>query len=84
MVVVLVIAVSVSIIAAIAFAGTFVNGYSSVADLNKSSSCTTKVLDMSQRGIIRDTGGFSGAVYECIHMASHNSIYGDVLSAYQG
>jgi len=79
-IVILIVALSVSTIAGIGFAGIFVHGYSSTADSTKNSLCTTKVLDMSQRGIIRDAGGFSGAVYECIHMASHNSIYNDALS----
>jgi len=35
-----------------------------------------KVLDFAQRGVIRDAGGFSGSLYECMHMNYAGSIYG--------
>jgi hypothetical protein len=38
--------------------------------------CLGKVLDFAQKGLIRDTGGFTGSIYECTHMNSANSIYG--------
>ena len=41
--------------------------------------CTGKVLEFAQTGIIRDAGGFNGAIYECINMKYTNSIYGNVV-----
>jgi hypothetical protein len=40
--------------------------------------CLVKVLDFAQKGLIRDVGGFSGGIYECMHMKSANSIYGTI------
>ena len=27
--------------------------------------CTSKVLELAQKGIVRDVGGYYGAIYEC-------------------
>ena len=43
--------------------------------------CRGKAIEFAQKGIIRDVGGFNGAIYECTHMNYRNSIYGDVPSA---
>lgn len=43
--------------------------------------CMEKTIEFAQKGIIRDVGGFNGAIYECTHMNYANSIYGDVLSS---
>jgi hypothetical protein len=43
----------------------------------KQSACMGKVLDFAQKGVIRvHAGGFSGGIYECMHMKYVNSIYG--------
>jgi len=55
-------------------------GYSTKADSYKLSACTGKVQELSQKGIIRDVDGFSGAVYECTHTKYAGSIYGNVNS----
>jgi hypothetical protein len=56
---------------------TLASGYNTT-DLYKQTLCTGKALDFAQKGIIRDVGGFNGAIYECTHMKYANSIYGDV------
>jgi hypothetical protein len=38
--------------------------------------CTTKVLELAQKGIIRDVAGYGGAIYECTHMHGLSSVYG--------
>lgn len=81
----LLLAVSLSIAIEIGLATTFPHGYASTTDSYKHSLCVTKVLDLSQKGVIRDAGGFNGAIYECVQMNSVNSIYGYVFSpSHQG
>ena len=55
--------------------------YGTNNDSYKQTICTAKAIDFAQKGIIRDIGGFNGAIYECTHMNYRNSIYGDVPSA---
>lgn len=43
----------------------------------KNAICTSKVLELARMGVIRELGGFNGAVYECIHMHGFSSIYGE-------
>src|SRR5207245_9006141 len=82
---ILITAVSVSIAIEIRFITIHTQGYSSpTMDSYKHALCTAKILDLSQKGVIRDVGCFNGGIYECIHMNSVNSIYGDVLSVHQG
>jgi hypothetical protein len=81
---ILIIAASISIAIEIGFSATFSKGYGSTTDSYKHALCTAKILDLSQKGVIRDGGGFNGGIYECMHMNSANSIYGDVLSTHQG
>jgi hypothetical protein len=81
---ILIIAVSISIPIEIGFSATFSKGYDPTTDSYKHALCTAKILDLSQKGVIRDTGGFNGGIYECTHMNSVNSIYGYVLSVHQG
>jgi hypothetical protein len=82
---ILIIAVSVSIVTEIGFTAIHPQGYSSATmDSYKNALCTAKILDLSQKGVIRDTGGFNGGIYECMHMNSVNSIYGYVLAVHQG
>jgi hypothetical protein len=77
---ILIIAVSLSVGIEFGVATSLTQGYSTPADSNKNTLCIGKVQDLSQKGVIRDVGGFNGAIYECMHMKSANSIYGDVFS----
>jgi hypothetical protein len=43
---------------------------------SSNSFCTVKVLELAQKGIIRDVGGYNGAIYECTHMHGLSSVYG--------
>jgi len=81
---ILIIAVPASIAIEIGFAVTFSQSYGSTTNSYKHALCTAKILELSQKGVIRDAGGFNGGIYECMHMNSANSIYGDVLSTHQG
>jgi len=78
---VLIVAVSLSVAIEIGYTASLVQGYSTKADSYKLSACTGKVQELSQKGIIRDVGGFSGAVYECTHTKYASSIYGNVTNA---
>lgn len=69
--------VSLSVAIGIGYAASLAQGYSSLADSYKQTLCTGKVLELSQKGIIRDVGGFSGAIYECTHTKYAYSIYGN-------
>jgi hypothetical protein len=74
--------VSLSIVAAgIASATRLAAGYGNAVDSYKQTICTGKAIEFAQKGIIRDIGGFNGAIYECTHMNYPHSIYGDVSSA---
>ncbi|PWU79450.1 MAG: hypothetical protein DLM72_17340 [Candidatus Nitrosopolaris wilkensis] len=42
--------------------------------------CTAKVLELAQKGIIREVGGYSGAIFECTHMTGWSSVYGKASS----
>src|SRR5437899_5017721 len=78
---ILIVAVSVSIAIEIGITAIHTQGYSSaIMDSYKNALCTAKILDLSQKGVIRDAGGFNGGIYECMHMNAANSIYGDVFS----
>jgi hypothetical protein len=76
----LIVAVSLSVAIGIGYTASFAQGYTSSADSYKQTVCTDKVQELSQKGIIRDVGGFSGAVYECTHTKYAGSIYGNVTS----
>jgi hypothetical protein len=78
--VILIVAVSLSVAIEIGYAASLAQGYSSAADSYKQTLCTGKVLELSQKGIIRDVGGFSGAIYECTHTKYADSIYGNVTN----
>jgi hypothetical protein len=80
----LLLAVSLSVAIEIGIAASFSQGYALTTISYKHSLCITKVLDLSQKGVIRDAGGFDGAINECVQMTSANSIYGSVLSQHQG
>ena len=76
----LIVAVSLSLAIEIGYATSLAQGYSSSADTYRTSICTDKIQELSQKGIIRDVGGFSGAIYECTHTKYAGSIYGNVIS----
>ncbi len=42
----------------------------------KKMTCLDKVLEFGQEGLVRDIGGFNGAVFECSQMQWAGSIYG--------
>jgi hypothetical protein len=46
----------------------------------KNANCTSKVLELAQKGMVREVGGYNGAIYECTHMHGLSSIYGEVSS----
>ena len=46
----------------------------------KNAICTSKVLELAQKGMIRDVGGYYGAIYECTHMHGFSSVYGEASS----
>jgi len=71
----LIVAVSLSVAIEIGYTTSLEQGYSSSADSYKQTLCVGKVQELSQKGIIRDTGGFSGAVNECTHTKYADSIY---------
>ena len=58
----LIVAVSLSVAIEIGYATSLAQGYSSTADSYKQSVCTEKVQELSQKGVIRDVSGFSGAI----------------------
>jgi hypothetical protein len=76
----LIVAVSLLVAIEIGYTTSLAQGYTSSADSHKQTVCTGKVQELSQKGIIRDVGGFSGAVYECTHTKYAGSIYGNVIS----
>ena len=76
----LIVAVSLSVAIEIGYATSLAQGYSFSADLYKQTLCTGKVQELSQKGIIRDVGGFSGAIYECTHTKYADSIYGNLTN----
>ena len=43
----------------------------------KLTNCTSKVLELAQKGMVREAGGYNGAIYECTHMHSLSSVYGE-------
>jgi hypothetical protein len=46
----------------------------------KNAICTAKVLELAQKGVIREVNGYSGAIYECTHMHGLSSVYGESSS----
>jgi hypothetical protein len=42
--------------------------------------CTSKVLELAQKGIVRDVGGYYGAICECTHMHGLSSVYDEASS----
>ncbi len=76
---ILIVAVTLSVAVEIGYTISLAQGYSSTTDSHIQSVCTGKVLDLSQKGIIRDVSGFSGGIYQCMHTRFAHSIYGKVI-----
>jgi hypothetical protein len=51
------------------------NNYNSGSSY-KRMTCLDKVLEFGQEGLVRDAGGFNGALFECSHAQWAGSIYG--------
>jgi hypothetical protein len=51
------------------------HGYSN-ASPSKQVLCMNKVLQLARQGVIRDVGGYSGGLAECMATRSASSIYG--------
>ena len=49
--------------------------YYSSAGVYKQVACLDKVHEFAQRGIVTDTGGFHGAIFECSQIQWPGSIY---------
>ena len=77
----LIVAVSLSVAIEIGYTTSLAQGYTSSVDSYKQTLCTGKVLELSQKGIIRDVDGFSGGIYECTHTKYADSIYGNVINS---
>jgi hypothetical protein len=56
------------------------HGYSSVSP-SKQALCMNKVLELAQQGVIRDVGGYSGGLAECLAVRGAGSIYGKAEGA---
>jgi hypothetical protein len=76
----LILAVSLSVAIEIGYTASLAHGYTSSAESYRQTLCTGRVQELSQKGIIRDVGGFSGAIYECTHTKYVDSIYGNVTN----
>ena len=76
----LIVTVALSVAIEIGYPTSRAQGYTSNADSYRQTVCTGKVQELSQKGIIRDMGGFSGAVYEWTHTKYADSIYGNVVN----
>jgi hypothetical protein len=67
--------VSVSVVLLGVGFATGLSSYYSSSDLYKQAACLNKVLKFAQEGIIRDMGGFNGALFECSQIQWSGSIY---------
>jgi hypothetical protein len=50
------------------------NNYNSGSS-HKKITCLDKVLELGQEGVVRDVGGFNGALFECSQIQWSGSIY---------
>jgi hypothetical protein len=73
-IVVTIVSLSVVFLAASLATGLSSYYYFSV-DIYKQAACLSKVLGFAQKGIIRDIGGFNGAMSECLQIKWSGSIY---------
>jgi hypothetical protein len=72
---ILVTVVSLSVILLGVGLATGLSSYYNSSDLYKQAVCLGKVLGFAQKGIIRDIGGFHGAIVECSQIRWSGSIY---------
>jgi hypothetical protein len=72
---ILVTIVSLSVVLLGVGLATGLSSYHSSGDLYKQAACLGKVLEFAQEGIIRDVGGFNGALFECSQIRWPGSIY---------
>jgi hypothetical protein len=56
------------------------HGYSNVSP-SKQALCMSKVLELARQGVIRDVGGYSGGLAECLALRGAGSIYGEAGQA---
>jgi hypothetical protein len=56
------------------------HGYSNVTP-SKQVLCMNKVLELARHGVIRDVGGYSGGLAECMATRGASSVYGEVEGA---
>ncbi len=54
--------------------------YKDISQL-KQALCTSKVLELAQKGAIRDVAGYYGGLSECMAMRATGSIYGEAGAA---
>ena len=52
------------------------NNYNSGSSSYKKMTCSDKVLEFGQEGIIREVGGYNGGLFECSQIKWTGSIYG--------
>ncbi|MFL6435513.1 MAG: hypothetical protein ACJ71O_17485 [Nitrososphaeraceae archaeon] len=76
----LVIVASLSTILLVGISISAAAGLSPASNYNSGSSykkmtCLDKVLEFGQEGIVRDAGGFNGALFECSQIQWSGSIY---------
>ena len=67
--------VSISVVLLGVGLATGLSSYYSSADVYKQAACLNKVLDFAQSGLVRDGGGFHGAIFECSQIQWSGSIY---------
>lgn len=76
--VVLIVCVILSSIVGIGIAASVLStGLPSSYSSTKNGICTAKVLELAQKGIVREVGGYNGAIYECTSMHGMSSVYGE-------
>lgn len=54
---------------------TGLSSYYGSGGLYKQAACIDKALDFARKGIVRDVGGFQGAIFECSQIRWSGSIY---------
>jgi hypothetical protein len=67
--------VSISVVLLGVGFATGLSSYYNSADVYRQAACLDKVLNFVQRGLIRDAGGFHGAIFGCSQIQLPGSIY---------
>ena len=70
-------AIVLTIILVLGVATALSTGLPSSYSSTKNTLCTAKVLELSQKGVIREVGGYYGTIYECTHMHGLSSVFGE-------